>query len=280
MSTLSVRRLGRVLSVACVVATALPSMALATGDPSVPDGDVEVEQVDPGLLELNGVTLAVDPASPAIPIEGPSRAAGAWTAQVQQPTSVRSRPGGGRVVWRAGAQAPTTGNAHVLMVLEGRFDARRRPWLRVRLPIRPNGTAGWIPADLVALERTPYYVTVSRSARTVDVYRSGRRVLRQRGVIGAPTTPTPTGLHALYETSRTVPGSRYGPWALHLTALSDVLFNYGGGPGRVALHGRSGELLKDPIGSAASLGCVRLPNGAIARLARLLPAGTPVEIRR
>ena len=38
--------------------------------------------------------------------------------------------------------------------------------------------------------------------------------------------------------SRT-PSGFLGPWALHLTAHSDVLDDYGGGPGTVAIHGRA-----------------------------------------
>ncbi len=70
-----------------------------------------------------------------------------------------------------------------------------------------------------------------------------------------------------------------GPWALHLTAHSNVLDNYGGGPGRVALHGRSGALLNDPLGTSRSHGCIRMPNAFIARLERVAVEGTPVVIR-
>jgi hypothetical protein len=36
------------------------------------------------------------------------------------------------------------------------------------------------------------------------------------------------------------------------TAYSDVLEDYGGGRGRVPIHGRSGAVLADPLGSARS----------------------------
>jgi lipoprotein-anchoring transpeptidase ErfK/SrfK len=98
-------------------------------------------------------------------------------------------------------------------------------------------------------------------------------------VIGKPSTPTPRGLFAVYERVRQPAGSELGPWALHLTAHSDTLFDYGGGPGRVALHGRSGPLLADPLGSAASHGCIRVDNAAIHWLAPHAGPGTPVLIR-
>jgi hypothetical protein len=34
-----------------------------------------------------------------------------------------------------------------------------------------------------------------------------------------------------------------------LTLLSNVLFNFGGGPGRIAIHGRDGPSLENPLGS-------------------------------
>jgi lipoprotein-anchoring transpeptidase ErfK/SrfK len=69
-----------------------------------------------------------------------------------------------------------------------------------------------------------------------------------------------------------------GPWALLVTAFSSTLTSYGGGPGQVALHGRDGASLADPLGSARSHGCIRIPNVAIRLLARVAREGTPVEI--
>jgi lipoprotein-anchoring transpeptidase ErfK/SrfK len=57
-----------------------------------------------------------------------------------------------------------------------------------------------------------------------------------------------------------------------------VLDDYGGGPGRIAIHGRGGSSLLDPLGSAASRGCVRIDNAAVRHLARVLAPGVPVVI--
>ena len=73
-----------------------------------------------------------------------------------------------------------------------------------------------------------------------------------------------------------------GSWVLPITAHSDVLKTFDGGDGRVALHGRGGASLNDPVGSAASHGCVRLRNADITGLVRRVGAtqlpGTPVRI--
>lgn len=202
----------------------------------------------------------------------------AHLAQVVVPTVVRARPGRGARRPRLGTET-TWGRGPVrLLVLRSALDRRARRWLRVRLPQRPNDRAGWIAADRVRLRRTDWRIVVSTRARRMTVRRAGRLVRRFAVVVGAATTPTPHGLFAISERIRQAPGGELGPWALHLTAHSRVLDDYGGGKGRVALHGRSGPLLAAPLGSAASHGCIRLENAAISWLARRAIEGTPVTI--
>jgi lipoprotein-anchoring transpeptidase ErfK/SrfK len=119
--------------------------------------------------------------------------------------------------------------------------------------------------------------------RTVTLLRAGERVAAYRAVVGTPATPTPRGLFALVDAYRGDPSDVFGSWVLTLTAHSDVLQRYDGGDGRVALHGRGGASLRDPLGSAASHGCVRLSNAAIGSIVRRIGldavAGTPVRVR-
>lgn len=58
-----------------------------------------------------------------------------------------------------------------------------------------------------------------------------------------------------------------------------VLESFGGGPGRVAIHGREGASLSDPLGSGRSHGCVRISSRAVTWLARHAPPRTPVKVR-
>jgi lipoprotein-anchoring transpeptidase ErfK/SrfK len=167
-----------------------------------------------------------------------------------------------------------------LLVLD-RARRKGHTWLKLLLPVRPNGSAGWVDAERVALSRTRWWVEVRTGARRVTVYNQGTRVLSFRAVVGAPATPTPTGLAAILERNRqSDPHGFLGTWALPLTALSEVLEDYGGGPGRVAIHGRAGASLNDPLGTARSHGCIRVENRRIDWMARRLRAGTPVRIRR
>lgn len=199
-------------------------------------------------------------------------------AQVVVPTPVRARPGGGSVRQRLGTEARWGGGPVRLLVLRSALDSRGRRWLRVRLPERPNDRAGWIAADHTRLRTTLWRIVVSTATRTMEVRRRGRVVRRFAVVVGAPGTPTPQGTFAIGERIRQGYGV-LGPWALHLTAHSQVLDDYGGGKGRVAIHGRSGALLADPLGTAASHGCIRMDNAAVSWLATRAVEGTPVVVR-
>jgi hypothetical protein len=207
----------------------------------------------------------------------PTRAE-AWIAGIIGPTVVRREPWGS-VFMRIDGRARWSGGPVGLLVLGTRTDTGGRLWLRVRVPIRPNGTSGWLRADYVRLSRTRYRIEVSVSRRAVRLLRGGRVQRRYRAVVGTPFWPTPKGLFAVSErVPQPNPDEFLGPWALVLTAFSPTLTSYGGGPGQVALHGRSGASLSDPLGTAASHGCIRIPNAGIRLLARAAREGTPVQV--
>jgi lipoprotein-anchoring transpeptidase ErfK/SrfK len=218
---------------------------------------------------------AADPEKAQLP-DRPS-ATISTTAKILIETNVFAQPGK-HIKLRLPTHAQWGGGPHVLLVLESRM-YKGKAWLRVALPNRPNGSSGWIREDFVRLAKTHWRITVNRTAHTVTVYRDGQKQRSFMAVIGKDATPTPKGLYAIYEKlPQPDPKGFLGPWALHLTAFSDVLFNYGGGPGRVAIHGRDGTSLNDPLGSSASHGCVRVDDVNIIWMAHVVPLGTPVLI--
>jgi lipoprotein-anchoring transpeptidase ErfK/SrfK len=203
----------------------------------------------------------------------------AHVARVVKATRALSEPGGGRTVMRVSPLAEWGGGEVQYLVLRSEeVDGRR--WLQVRLPERPNSSAGWIPADLTVDSTTPWRIHVETGASRVTVERAGKAVRKFAAVVGKPTTPTPRGLFAIDEPIRQPAGSELGPWALFLTAHSRVLDDYGGGPGRIAIHGRAGPLLADPLGSHASHGCIRVANANVRWLERVAVNGTPVQVTR
>ncbi len=153
---------------------------------------------------------------------------------------------------------------------------RQPGWLRVRLPVRPNGRSGWLRAAEVSLSETPYELLVSRSEHRLTVSRDGRVLVRLPVGIGTGGTPTPTGDFYLTELLRPAnPQGPWGPYAFGLSGFSDVITQFNGDDGIIGLHGTNRP---DLIGTDASLGCIRLRNEDIERLAGMLPLGTPISI--
>lgn len=234
-----------------------------------------------GTSQQAALTLgsaAASVASPTAIIAAPSIHAGATIADIVLAAEARTQPGAGGKLWRVATSTVWSGEPQLLLVL-GAATLGHHRWLRVLLPIRPDGASGWIPAAGAVLLTTRYWVSVDKRARTVAIYRQGRLLHRYLAVVGKPATPTPDGLAAIYEVDpQPDPTGFLGPWALPLTVFSNALFNFGGGPGRVAIHGRDGASLADPLGSARSHGCIRIENSAIDWMASHLVQGTPVQI--
>lgn len=185
---------------------------------------------------------------------------------------------GGRDAQKAIAPwIPSTGNPVVLQVLDRAVDATGAGWLKVLLPMRPNGSTGWIREANAIVSRNIMRIVISRKRHVLTLFRKGHVVRRLGVALGKPSTPTPKGHFAIYQKIREPELSPLGPWALHLTAHSNVLFEFAGGPGRVAIHGARGELWAE-AGTNPSHGCIRVPDPGITRIAPLVSAGTPVDI--
>jgi lipoprotein-anchoring transpeptidase ErfK/SrfK len=230
------------------------------------------------LLATGVAAAAPTPEEPARDIAAPSRTGGATVARLVVSVRTRSRlavPGHGQPV---SAETAWSGQPTALLVLASEV-YRGEEWIKVLLPDRPNGSAGWILRNRVVLGHSNYWIEVSTGRRTVSVYRDGHLVRRFRAVVGKSSTPTPHGLAAIYERDRQPdPHGFVGTWVLALTAESDVLKHFEGGSGRIGIHGRSGTSLLDPLGSARSHGCIRIDNGPISWMATHVPVGTPVQI--
>lgn len=110
----------------------------------------------------------------------------------------------------------------------------------------------------------------------MTVYDQGRPVRVFKAVVGKAATPTPRGKFFVEEAVRMRPGDVGAAFALALSARSSVLRQFGGGPGQIALHGRTN--VGGVLGSAVSHGCVRLASAAIRWLAYRIGPGVPVTI--
>ncbi len=153
---------------------------------------------------------------------------------------------------------------------------QRRGWVRVLLPVRPNGSSGWIHAAQVRLFHHDFRIVVALDAHTITVYRGTQIIDREPVGIGRKDTPTPGGLYYTKELLRPPnPNGPYGVYAYGLSGFSNVLTSFAGGDGVVGIHGTN-----DPsgLGKDVSHGCIRMSNAGISKLARILPLGVPVQI--
>ncbi|MBA2349043.1 MAG: L,D-transpeptidase [Solirubrobacterales bacterium] len=155
--------------------------------------------------------------------------------------------------------------------------SRRKGWLRVELPTRPNQSRGWIRRTAVTLSFTTMRIVVRRGAHRIRLYDGKRVVMTRKIAVGEAISPTPAGRYFVTDIIRAKrPEGFYGPYALGLSAHSNVYTSFAGGNGQVGIHGTN-----DPsaLGTDVSRGCVRVRNDVIAELAKLVPIGTPVTIR-
>lgn len=159
---------------------------------------------------------------------------------------------------------------------------------KVLLPIRPNGSTGWVNAAQVTVLAHQYKVTVELSAHEIIVTNADQVIMKEKIGVGKATTPTPGGRYFIKELIRPCysdgkggkcvqrDDGAYGPYAYGLSGFSPVLDDYKGGKGEIGIHGTNEPQL---IGTDVSHGCIRMANDSIRKLAAILPLGTPVIVQ-
>jgi L,D-transpeptidase catalytic domain len=183
---------------------------------------------------------------------------------------------------RAGAEPVATlepeteeGTTHVVLVL-GEVRRRGATWVRVRLPVLPNGRTGWVPRSALGgygFVRTR--LVVDRAQLTATLFEDGRPIFHAPVGIGTPGAPTPSGEFYVRLKLAGFDDPFYGPVAFGTNARSVVLTDWPGG-GYIGIHGTNAPEL---IPGRVSHGCVRMRNEDIVALSRLMPVGTPLTIR-
>jgi hypothetical protein len=169
------------------------------------------------------------------------------------------------------------GLPEVYILLRSWTDGSGGNWLEVRAPMPPKPQAGWVeasamgPAHLINTR-----LVINRRQLRAKLYRAGgKKIWSSRIGVGKASTPTPAGRFWIRERLRADdPSGLYGPWAFGTSAYSGLSDWPGGGV--IGIHGTDQP---DLIPGRPSHGCIRVPNAAIRRLARLMPIGTPVRIR-
>jgi hypothetical protein len=164
----------------------------------------------------------------------------------------------------------------VYLVLASWKNDAGNTWLKIRVPMRPNGRTGWVrESALGALHTVHTQLVVDRHTLRATLYLRGHKRFSARIGVGKAATPTPGGHFWIREKFHVAGATIYGPRAIGTSAYAPTLSDWPGG-GVVGLHGTNEPGL---IPGRPSHGCIRLRNRDILTLYRLAPAGTPVDIR-
>jgi hypothetical protein len=164
--------------------------------------------------------------------------------------------------------------ANLVLTLEGRR-TRHGVWIKVRLPILPANRTGWVHRRaLSGWRELRTRLVVDRRRLTATLFRSGKVVLRAPVAVGVARWPTPRGEFFIRNQLYGFGNPVYGPIAFGTSARSPSLTDWPGG-GFIGIHGTNQPHL---IPGRVSHGCIRMKNGHILRLAKLMPVGTPLTV--
>lgn len=245
-----------VLAAGCAPSTEAPAPGELSFDPQITFGDALAAGIAGAGDTEDGVIVGHVTGSSITARESPSSGASV-VAELDNPTDV----GGPLVFQLVRSEVPPPGD---------------EAWVEVHLPVRPNGTTGWVPAAELEFSRNPYRIEIDTSDHRLEVWRSGQRWLETTVGIGTGSTPTPIGQFYIIELLQPPdPTGLYGPFAFGLSGFSETLLSFAGGDGVIGIHGTDEP---DALGTDVSHGCVRVHNDIIAELAGIIPLGTPVVI--
>lgn len=261
-------------------ATTTTSVPTTTTEPTVlPGGTVEVATVK---ASLDAVTVSAEPPEgwddmPVSLVMDPPPARPPFsqnTMPAREPLPAPDDPIVGRAVVEDGWEFSNPGpymppQPFTMVVTE-----RRGEWVKVQLPVRPNGTEGWVRLSDVDLSTTSYRIEINLTEQVLRTFNDTELVAESAVVIGTGFSQTPTG--SFYVTD-IVPQENpsFGPVALATNGYSEMLDEFDDGVPVIAIHGTDAP---ERMGEAISNGCIRVPNEIIEQLAGTVPLGTPIYI--
>jgi L,D-transpeptidase catalytic domain len=166
------------------------------------------------------------------------------------------------------------GFPEVYLVLAREVGPTGQTWLKLALPMRPNGQTGWVVhGALSPLKKVRTWLVIDRTRLRAKFFKDNRSIWSAPIGVGKPSTPTPNGLFWVREEFELTNQPFYGPYAFGTSAYANISDWPGGGV--VGLHGTS---LPSLVPGRPSHGCVRFHNADILWLAYHMPVGTPVSV--
>jgi hypothetical protein len=156
-------------------------------------------------------------------------------------------------------------------------DGTGQQWVKLRIPMRPDGRVGWVRREaLGSFHTTEDLLVVDRDRLLMELFTDGLLRWSAPVSVGKPSTPTPRGSFWIRKRFKIFdPGSGYWPYAFGTADHSTI----GGWPtgGMVGIRGPDVE--PGPVPGRASSGCLRLQVADDTWLAEHLGLGTPFLVR-
>ena len=197
-----------------------------------------------------------------------------WAPVVEEVTA-RAKPSAASARVAPLSLVTGDGTQNLVLILEQTDLGHGVIWHKVRLPILPNNSTGWVPQSALGNVYTVRtHLWIDRSAFTARLTRNGKTIFTTRVGVGKPGTPTPSGEFYVRDKITNFNNPFYGPIAFGTSARSPVLTDWPGG-GFIGVHGTNEP---ERIPGAPSHGCIRIANADILKLASLMPVGTPLTI--
>ena len=202
---------------------------------------------------------------------------GHW-ATVVRPVAAHAQPNNHSKTVTVLSDVTSDGTQNLVLILSEEDLSAFQIWYKVRLPILPNNSVGWVPASAlgtVTLVTTHLYV--DRETQTLWLQNNGKTIFKTRVGVGKTAPgwgPTPAGQFYIRDKLTDFHNPFYGPVAFGTSARSAVLTEWPGG-GFVGVHGTN---TPDEIPGYISHGCIRLKNAAILKLATLMKVGSPLTV--
>ena len=167
------------------------------------------------------------------------------------------------------------GTQNIVLILGSIQLSPTETWYHVLLPILPNNSTGWVPANALGNIYTVHtHLYVNRETQVATLKRDGATIFTTRVGVGKSYWPTPAGQFYIRDKLTNLNNPSYGPIAFGTSARSPVLTDWPGG-GFIGVHGTDEPGI---LPGHVSHGCIRMVNDAILKLATLMTVGTPLTV--
>ena len=208
------------------------------------------------------------------PLDEPTPSA-RWAA-VLRSVPARLAPSEGAPVASVVERQTPEGTANIVLVRDKAVDDAGELWIRVTIPGFPGETEGWVPRRAIgAYHAVRTRLLIDLDGLSATLLRDGRALFSMQIGVGTAVSPTPSGQYYVRSRLTSFSNPFYGPLAFGTSVRSPSVTDWPDG-GFVGIHGTNQpELLPGRV----SHGCIRLRNGDILQLGRLMPIGTPISIQ-